>query len=81
MAIVYKDLMCPNCKAMCDCSVCEIEESGQFCDEYTRCCPKCGNTLKKKAYKGSLVLGVRPTRCPFCGKMSNDHKKTPKKPP
>ena len=81
MAVKFEGRMCPKCEVMCSCSVCEIEEGGHYYDEYTRCCPECGNTLKKRVYKGSLLLGTSPTSCPFCRETSKDHPRTPKKPP
>jgi hypothetical protein len=33
---------------------------------------------KKIVEKGSTYLGARETRCPFCGKRSKDHERTPR---
>ena len=80
MPWVKASLVCPNpnCSAACECFVREIQEGVSFYDEYTRHCKKCGHTTKKTIEKGSFLLAVHQTECPFCGLMSKNHPRAPK---
>jgi len=78
MSFPGESSICQNCRIAFKCFVREISELIYYYDEYTRWCPKCGCMEKRRVEKGSTYLGAKETRCPFCGKRSKDHERTPK---
>jgi DNA-directed RNA polymerase subunit RPC12/RpoP len=79
LAFGIESRICPDCRKLYRCGVHEIKESSiHYYDEYTLYCLKCGRIVsKEKIYKGSTISGTGITECPFCGRRSNNHERTP----